>query len=175
LKTLLSNYLLAFPEGNPRPVPVHNTMNQPPKTLIRRTDLKPGEVLCSYCTARCCRYFALPIDTPETFEDFEYIRWFLLHKQASIFVDEDTWYLMVGSECKHLMDDHRCGIYHTRPKICREYSTDDCEYDNDATYEKFFELGSQMEEYANARFSTPDNFRTPKPVGLPVVYVSTKV
>lgn len=149
-------------------------MNQLPKTRIKRSELKPGEVLCNHCTARCCRYFALSIDTPKTLEDLEHYRWFLLHQRSAIFVDEGAWYLQVKTECKHLMDDHRCGIYHTRPRICREYSTDDCEYDDDGTYENFFELGSQIEEWANARFSTPDNFRTPKPIGLPVIYVSTK-
>ena len=39
-----------------------------------RKDLGPDEVLCEYCTAKCCRYFALPIETPKTFKDFEYIR-----------------------------------------------------------------------------------------------------
>jgi uncharacterized protein len=146
-------------------------MNQPPKFPIKRSDLKPGEVLCSYCTARCCRYFALPLDTPESFEDFEYIRWFLLHEEVSVFVDEGTWYAMVGTVCKHLQSDHRCGIYHTRPKICKEYSTDDCEYDNDSTYDQHFELGAQMAEYANARFNTPETFRTPKPNGLPLVFL----
>ena len=34
---------------------------------IRRKDLPPGHSLCEYCTAKCCRYFALPIDAPETF------------------------------------------------------------------------------------------------------------
>lgn len=148
-------------------------MNPLPTLSIKRSQLKPGEVLCTYCTARCCRYFALPIDTPETFEDFEYIRWFLLHEQASIFVDEGTWYLMVGTVCKHLLADNRCGIYHHRPKICREYSTDDCEYDNDATYDQYFELGDQMAEYANARFNTPETFRTPRPDGLPIVFLNS--
>ncbi|HTN76186.1 MAG TPA: hypothetical protein VL096_13105, partial [Pirellulaceae bacterium] len=55
-----------------------------------REQLKPGESLCDHCTAKCCKYFALPIDTPTTFKDFEYMRWFLLHDRASVFVDDDT-------------------------------------------------------------------------------------
>jgi Fe-S-cluster containining protein len=148
-------------------------MNPLPQVPIKRAQLPPGEVLCSYCTARCCKYFALPIDSPKTFEDFEYVRWFLLHKQAAVFFDDGSWYLMVSTECKHLLSDNRCGIYATRPQICREYSTDDCEYDNDSTYEKFFELGEQIEEWANARFSTVENFRTPKPTSLPMVQLSS--
>ena len=37
---------------------------------IDRDDLPAGKVLCEYCTAKCCRYFALPIETPEDFSDF---------------------------------------------------------------------------------------------------------
>ena len=40
----------------------------------RREELKDGEVLCEYCTAKCCKYFALPIETPEDAEDFEPVR-----------------------------------------------------------------------------------------------------
>jgi len=35
-----------------------------PQFPVKRDQLKPGEVLCSYCTALCCRYFSVPIDTP---------------------------------------------------------------------------------------------------------------
>lgn len=117
---------------------------------IKREDLKPGEVLCSYCTAKCCRYFALPIDTPDNWDDFEHIRWYMLHGQVSIFVEDETWYLMVHADCKHILPDNRCGIYETRPHICREYTTDNCEYEEDAVYDKFFETPEQMWEYAEA-------------------------
>ena len=36
------------------------------KPKIRREELPPGKVLCEYCTAKCCHYFALPIETPES-------------------------------------------------------------------------------------------------------------
>ena len=35
------------------------------------------------------------------------------------------------TRCKYLTADDRCGIYLNRPKICREYTTDECEYDDD--------------------------------------------
>ena len=86
---------------------------------FRREDLKAGECLCTYCTAKCCRYFALPIDAPTTWKDFDYIRWFMMHGRVSIFVEGETWYLMIHADCKHLLEDHRCGTYDTRPEICR--------------------------------------------------------
>jgi len=121
-----------------------------PASKIRREDVPAGKGLCDFCTAKCCRYFALPIDEPTTWRDFDYIRWYLLHARATVFIEEDSWYLMVHSDCKHLQDDHRCGIYETRPRICREYTTDNCEYEDDWVYDHYFETPEQVEEYAEA-------------------------
>ena len=120
------------------------------KAKVRRSDLKPGEVLCTYCTGRCCRYFALPIETPTTWGDFDHMRWYVMHGRTAIFVDGGTWYLLVFGDCQNLMEDNRCGIYNTRPQICRTYTTDNCEYDNDACYDKYFESPDQLWEYAEA-------------------------
>jgi Fe-S-cluster containining protein len=132
---------------------------------FRRADLKPGENLCSYCTAKCCRYYALPIDTPTTWQEFDYIRWFMIHGRTAIFVDDDTWYLMVYGDCQHLLPDYRCGIYETRPQICRDYSFNECEYDNDGCYDKFFESAEQIWEYAEAVL--PPKPKPKKKAGLP--------
>ena len=136
----------------------------------RRADLPPDANLCEYCTAKCCHYFALPIDTPTERRDFDFIRWYLLHDSATVFVDDGVWYLLVYTTCKHLRDDHRCGIYETRPQICREYSTEGCEYDDDWCYEKYFETPEQIYEYVQATFGAEDggSIRSPKPTGLPL-------
>ena len=141
------------------------------RTKPDREDLKPGEVLCDYCTAKCCRYFALPIETPEDFEDFEYLRWYLLHGYASVFTEEDTWYLLVHTPCKHLGENNLCGIYETRPRICRDYSTRECEYEDMWTYDRYFETAEQVEEYSNAMFCEPGEpgFRSRRPPLLPVL------
>lgn len=118
----------------------------------RREEVPAGECLCDYCTAKCCRYFALPLETPTTRKDFDYIRWYLLHGQATVFTEDDTWYLCVHTTCQHLLDDHRCGIYDTRPEICREYSTADCEFDEGYVYERYFETPEQVAEYVEALF-----------------------
>ncbi len=116
----------------------------------KRDTLAKDAVLCDNCTAKCCRYFALPLETPTTLEEFEYIRWFLLHEHATVFTEEDAWYVCVHTVCKHLQDDHRCGIYETRPLICREYTTDECEYEDDWVYDQYFETPEQVEEYMDA-------------------------
>jgi len=139
------------------------------RTKPRREDLLPGESLCDHCTAKCCRYFALPLETPKKRKDFDTLRWFLLHGQTSIFVEKKTWYLQVHTECRHLQADNRCGIYETRPQICRDHSTTDCEYDDDWTYDLFFETPEQLAEYAEARFPPRvQGIRSPRP-GLPVI------
>ena len=128
-----------------------------------REDLAPGEVLCSYCTAKCCRYFALPIDTPTTWKEFEYLRWFLLHDRATVFTDKDVWYLLVHTTCRHLRPDNLCGIYETRPQICRDYTTAKCEYEDDWVYDHYWETPEQVEEYAEAVWDREGRgFRSPK-------------
>ncbi len=139
---------------------------------IKREELGPGEILCDHCTAKCCRYFALPIDTPVTAKDFDFIRWYVLHGNASVFTEDGTWYLMIHAECSQLMPDNRCAIYETRPQICSDYSTDDCEYDgDDDCYDRYFETAEQIREYAEAvlRPRNGKSLRSPKPRLLPVI------
>ncbi|MEZ6069093.1 MAG: YkgJ family cysteine cluster protein [Pirellulales bacterium] len=146
-------------------------MSEFDRPLVRRKDLESVENLCEHCTAMCCRYFALPLDEPEGFEELEYLRWYLLHDRATVFTEDDTWYLLVHTECKHIQEDYRCGIYATRPLICREYTTKECEYDNDALYDRYFESPEQVYEYAEALFQPPyrEGIRSPKPAMLPLV------
>jgi len=145
-----------------------------PKTIDgkrpRREDVPDVGELCEYCTAKCCHYIALPIDTPTTKKEYDYIRWYLLHGGATVFVDDDAWYLMVFSVCKHLQADHRCGIYETRPQICRDYSTTKCEYEDDWVYDQYFETPEQIEEYVEATLGPiKGNIRSPRPNPLPVI------
>lgn len=116
----------------------------------RREDLPAGDCLCNHCTAKCCKYFALPIDTPTEHKDFDYLRWYLLHEAATVFIEGESWYLLVHTRCKHLQADNRCGIYETRPQICRDYSTEGCEYEDDYVYDRYFETPEQVEEYIEA-------------------------
>lgn len=138
---------------------------------VKRNQLKPGEVLCAHCTALCCRYFSVPIETPTTRKEFDNLRWFMLHGRVTIYVESGTWYLCVYSDCQHLLPDNRCGIYDDRPQICREYSTNKCEYDDSGLHERLFETPEQIAEYAEAIFP-PKRPRKRKParhVSLPIV------
>jgi uncharacterized protein len=146
-------------------------MSTMPRTKPRRDDLPSDVNLCDHCTAKCCKYFALPLETPTEPQDFDYIRWFLLHHGATVFTEEGTWYLLMYSTCKHLQDDQRCGIYETRPQICRDYSTDNCEYEDDWVYDQYFETPEQVEEYREVVLPPKrrESIRSRRPPLLPVL------
>ena len=110
--------------------------------------------LCSKCTGLCCRYFALPLEDPEDWDDYDDIRWYLTHEDVTVFVEDDDWYLNVKNKCRHLSSkDYKCEIYDVRPKICRGYKVEDCDFTgNDYDYELHFTNDKQMEEYMKIKF-----------------------
>ncbi|MCA9442282.1 MAG: YkgJ family cysteine cluster protein, partial [Candidatus Omnitrophica bacterium] len=85
----------------------------------------PEDPPCDKCPAICCHYFALEIDKPKSKTAFDQIRWYLLHEKTHVFIDEGSWFVQIWNPCNHLQPDNRCGIYETRPEICREYGTDE--------------------------------------------------
>ncbi len=109
---------------------------------------------CVKCNGLCCRYFALPIETPKEKGDFDDIRWFLSHKDISVFVDDGDWYVNIKNSCRHLAEkDNRCRIYETRPKICRKYRHSDCDFsEGEYDYELHFTDDRQMAEYMKIKF-----------------------
>jgi Fe-S-cluster containining protein len=128
---------------------------------LSRDQLPLGDVLCNHCSAKCCRYFALPLEKPSTWSDFDFIRWYLMHTPASLFTEGESWYLVVHNECQNLLSDNRCAIYETRPQICRDYSTKDCEYEDDWVYERYFETPEQIYEFAEALLGPPPTAAAP--------------
>ena len=54
--------------------------------------------------------------------------------------------------------DGRCGIYATRPMICREHSNDDCEFDGSTEddFELYFDSAMALETYCRKRFKRWD-------------------
>jgi Fe-S-cluster containining protein len=105
--------------------------------------------LCDQCVALCCRYVAFAIDTPKTHREFEDLRWYLLHEDIIIFVEEGEWYVQINRKCKELLPDNRCGIYHNRPSICREYTTEGCDWHGDEyEYDHLFVEPEQIQRFA---------------------------
>lgn len=107
------------------------------------------ELLCDKCSALCCRYFALPLDNPKTARDYDNIRWYLCHENVVVFIEKKQWYIGILNRCKHLDSTNRCGIYETRPHICRKYSTDNCDYHGgDYDFDVLFTSAEQLHQYA---------------------------
>src|SRR6185312_8763024 len=113
-----------------------------------------GTCLCDSCSALCCRYFALPIDNPSTARCYDNIRWYLCHENVVVFIEKKQWYIGIMSRCKHLGQDNRCGIYETRPRVCREYTTDNCDYHGgEYDFEVLFTSAEQLVAYAKEKLA----------------------
>jgi len=111
-----------------------------------------GTNLCEHCTGVCCKYVALPIEHPTTPRDFDDIRWYLMHDNMTVFVEEGDWYVQFAASCRNLEPDNRCGIYDTRPQICREYKAGECDYEGGAhDYQHLFTRPEHIEAYAVRR------------------------
>jgi Fe-S-cluster containining protein len=112
-----------------------------------------GKSQCAKCTGLCCRYFALPIDTPKTRADYDDIRWYLCHEGISVFVEDGDWYLKVRNVCRHLSGrDHTCRIYDRRPKICRKYKHKDCDFvEGEYDYGLHLTNDREMDEYIRVK------------------------
>ena len=107
---------------------------------------------CSVCTGLCCRYFAVTINTPRDYDDYDEYWWALMHKPVEIHAEgvgtpDEEWTLRVHLKCEHLTGDNRCDAYHDRPNVCREYTTEECE------------MSDFEEDPADLWFETADEFR----------------
>jgi Fe-S-cluster containining protein len=126
-----------------------------PRPKLPAASLKSTS-LCDRCAALCCRYIALPIDNPTDARDYDNIRWYLLHENIVVFIEEGQWYIGILTRCKQLRPDNRCGIYETRPRICRSYTTDNCDYHGgDYNYDVLFTSAEQVREFAEKELGRP--------------------
>lgn len=110
---------------------------------------------CGFCTnSKCCTYITEELVTPRSMHDFDHMLWQLSHENIQAYKDEDGWYLLINNTCTHLLKDGRCGIYEDRPLICREYTNDYCEFDEDSSdgFELFFDGYDSLHEYVCRRF-----------------------
>lgn len=113
------------------------------------------ETKCGYCTnSKCCTYITQHIPTPRAKGDFEHLLWQVSHQNVHAYKDKDGWYLLVNNRCLHLLPGGRCGIYETRPQICRNHSNDYCEFDAPAEdgFELFFNGYEALLKYCKKRF-----------------------
>lgn len=122
--------------------------------------LETAEAKCSRCQgAVCCTYLTQHIETPRSMADFDLLLWQLAHRDTQAYKDEDGWFLLVNNPCRHLQPGGRCGIYDSRPQVCRDHSTDDCEVDGPAgadDFELFFPDEAALEAYCRRKFRNWD-------------------
>lgn len=114
---------------------------------------------CDLCVgSKCCNYITQSIAAPRSMADFDHLLWQLAHHNVQAYKDEDGWFLCLLTACRFLQGDGRCGIYETRPQICRDYSNDYCEYDAPAEegFELFFASYESLLEYCRRRFKNWD-------------------
>jgi uncharacterized protein len=108
---------------------------------------------CENCGGLCCKYVAIEIDTPETIKDFEDIKWYVVHKNVNVYVDEDdVWHIEFLTPCEFLGEKGECKIYSKRPKICREYSHEECLFHNDYQEKYHFKTIQDIEKYVREVF-----------------------
>lgn len=126
----------------------------------------PKTCLCFRCPAKCCRYLSLQFDAPRKPSEFDKVRWYLSHEDVFVFVEAGKWFLHLYSRCDNLRADNRCGIYDSRPRICRVYSNDDCDFTgSDYEWEAAFYTPAQFELYAQRKLGGK---LPPMPVGAPI-------
>lgn len=107
---------------------------------------------CDGCGGLCCRSFILPIDTPETREDFDILRWLVLHRGVTFLVRESAWELEIDLPCEHVRDDGRCAIYNRRPHVCVNYEVASCERHRPPRYDATIADEHALEAYIVARY-----------------------
>ncbi len=124
------------------------------------SDAHSGDVeKCSRCTGTiCCTYTTQAVPTPRGRDDFQHLLWQLAHENIQAYKDEDGWFLLINNRCRFLGKDGRCGIYHSRPDVCREYSNDYCELDERAedNFELFFDGYESLLAYCRKRYKNWD-------------------
>lgn len=120
------------------------------------TDIKiTTENKCGLCTnSKCCTYITQQIDTPRSKAEFDFLLWQISHQNIKIYQDSDGWFLLIEAVCAHLEPDGYCGIYETRPQICRDYTNDFCEYDAPAEggFKRYFTDYDSLLAYCKKRF-----------------------
>lgn len=120
------------------------------------------ETKCQFCTSsKCCTYITQHIPTPRSKAEFDFLLWQVSHHHVEIYKDEEGWFLLINTPCSHIQTDGRCGIYATRPQICRDYDNDYCEFDEPAegNFELHFKDHAALLAYCRKRFKNWDQWQ----------------
>jgi uncharacterized protein len=109
-----------------------------------------GKFGCEQC-GLCCTYLAIEIDGPTSVKRATELLWYLYHQDVSLYLNDDDWMIQFETTCRHLTADRRCGVYATRPHICREFSEKECEVNTGDDGQTFYNVASFMEYLKKAK------------------------
>ena len=119
----------------------------------------PVDNKCSRCLgSTCCTYTTEALGPLRSKADFDHVLWQLSHQNVEVYRDNDGWYLLIRGHCEHLQPNGACGIYATRPQVCRDYSNDWCEFDEPAEthFTHHFRCYDELLTYCRRRFKRWD-------------------
>ena len=102
---------------------------------------------CNKCDGKCCKYVTVIIPEPKDQEDWDELKWYLMHDNIQVYKDtEDEWIVEFSTHCKHLKEN-KCEIYENRPIVCRDHNLDECDA-NEGDYAKvLFKTPEDIDKY----------------------------
>lgn len=102
-------------------------MDAPLPTLPALEGAPDPSVVCPPC-GKCCRYVSVGIESPTSVGRASTILWLLYHHGIGVYEAHDGgWFLVVPTECENLKPTGLCGVYESRPLLCRDYDVVGCE------------------------------------------------
>ncbi|MBN1644961.1 YkgJ family cysteine cluster protein [Candidatus Woesearchaeota archaeon] len=104
---------------------------------------------CEECGAKCCRYIAVETDPPDCLDDWDQIKWLLMHEGVSVYLDnEDDWIIEVTTKCKNLGPGNKCKIYNNHPDLCKDHDIKTCVMNGKGKVEKIlFKTAEDVDSY----------------------------
>jgi len=101
---------------------------------------------CQGCPAMCCHGLEEAIIRPTTVQEVENLKWELYFVNTMVFIRNKRWYKMSTGRCRYLGQDNRCGIYDTRPQVCRDHNPPGCEFHGEIA-DVMFHDPTELQEY----------------------------
>jgi|SRR3989344_3835754 len=102
---------------------------------------------CDKCVALCCKYITVELAVPKNRKAWDEIRWMLMHENIIVYQDLDgDWIAEFRTKCKHLYEN-KCSIYESRPQVCRDHHTHECEANPEPFAKVIFTKPEQVDEY----------------------------
>jgi uncharacterized protein len=98
--------------------------------------------------------YTVELQAPSDEDDWDELRWFLLHQNVIVLLDveDGSWMVQLDTPCKEL-GESGCRIHGSHPGICRCHSPEECERNSSHHYISF-RTPEQLAEYRNRTEST---------------------